>query len=430
MLNLKSVTSIAQRPAVAGAARGIVFDGRSAITVANARDKAPWWAGVPQVQAGVPEGAVAVPVDAIRQHLAHSRHLVVAPGHLHNGHGMRTEWPVEKGCEAALAMLPPQPDGEPNVECELVLDDLDRVLIVAGVQDIRPELKGVLLDFDTGAIVATDGVRLHVVREALPVLPGLSMVVPRDAARWMLHSKDERAAVRCWGLGTPQARVLLQASDGFVFAHAQDGKFPDWRAVVGGGTLEPKGARFRVDSRAISAAVEAMGKKHLQEGGSKLGVVCLDVAGGRVYAGKGPHFTAVEMAVSQPATPGVWPYFSAMQLQDLADCVGSNAEWALSDVPMAGMLRVKDGLFTGVVTVWRNNDQPSDGSEPAAAVRGGTIMTRRGAVVAEYRHVDINAKPVPEPEPCPAAVGVMADRLCGKVVKLPSHPGRKIKVMH
>lgn len=414
MLNLKSVTSIAQRPAVAGAARGIVFDGRSAITVANARNgHAPWWAGVPQAQSGVLGYAVAVPVDSIRQHLAHSRHLIVAPGHLHNGHGMRTDWPMEKGCDGALAMLPPRPDGDPEVECELVLDDLDRVLIVAGVQSDLPALNGVLLDFDAGAIVATDGGRLHVVREALPVLPGLSMVVPRDAARWLLHSRDERAAVRCWGLGTPQARVLFQASDGFVFAHAINEKFPAWRAVVEGGGLEPKGARFRVDSRAMSIAVESMGKKHLQEGEEKIGMVCLDVAAGRVYAGEGPHFVGLEMAVSQSATPGVWPHFGAMKLQDLADCVGDSAEWALPDVPMKGFLRVTDGLFTGVLALWMNNATPTNGEAAVAA---------RGAVAAEYRH--------DEPKPCPAAMGAVASQLRGKVVKLPSHPGRKIKVMH
>lgn len=429
MLSLKSVTILAERPTVAGAARGIVFDGRNAVTVAHARTPVRWWAGVPVEQ--TLDAPVAVPVDSIRQHQLRSRHLHVAPGHLHNGQGMRTEWAPAKGCDEALAMLPAQPGGAPDAEFELDLGELDRVVIAAAKQDMRGYLCGVLMDFDQGAIVGTDGNRLHVVRGVLPKRKGAQVIVPRAAAHWLLSSKDERAHVRCWGLGTPAARVLMACSDGFVFAHGLEGKYPDWARVMPDKEAR-EGALCTFDPIILSHAVENMGRLQALNGKSKVGVVCLDVASQRVFAGTGPNFHAVQLTQHRPAAAGVWPYFNAVYLQDLADSVDFGARWSFAGTA-GGALRVDEGPFSAVLMAYRENIKPSAEAVEKAHQQGQEAAPEapKAGEGAQVAPEPPKAPPQPaKPAPGPAAVGAMADQLRGKVVKLPtpSHPGRKIRV--
>lgn len=108
MINLKSLEKLARPSAVPAVARCILFDGQTAVTVANALETAPWWAGVPHAQAGVSR-PVAVPMDSLKAHQLRSRHLLVDDAGLHNGAGLRTEWAADHECNGAAALLPAMP---------------------------------------------------------------------------------------------------------------------------------------------------------------------------------------------------------------------------------------------------------------------------------------------------------------------------------
>lgn len=390
MIDLSSIIRLAQAPGVPPAAKCVVFDGHSAMSVAHASGSAVWWAGVPFEQSGLAQ-AVPVPVETLKAHRLRSRHVLVSATHLHNGADLRTEWPAEHACSGAAARLPAMPASEPVARCQVVLDELDRVAIAASVHDIRSYLQGVALDFEVGAMVATNGHRLHCQRGGVPKVPGAGVVIlPVAAVKWLLHSKDDVAQVTVWRDAAGVARALLHASDAFVFAVGLEGTFPDWRRVMP--APEACGALFAANPSAMASAVESMGKLHRLEGKEKTGLVVLDAAAGRIYAGEGPHFQAVDMPLD-PGTSGAVPLaFQADYLQDAADCVGTGARWLLPRLQgrcAPGPLLVVDGRFSAVVMPMKA--LPANG---AAAESDATE---------------------PEPEPCPAAVASVADQLMGRL---------------
>ncbi len=402
MINLKSLEKLARPSAVPAAARCIVFDGQTAVAVANAMEAAPWWAGVPHAQPGVSR-PMPVPMEAMKAHQLRSRHLLVDDAGLHNGAGLRTEWPADHACAGAAALLPAMPDGEPVAQCEIVLDVLDRVAIAAAVQDIRYYLKGVLLDFDAGALVGTDGARLHCHRGGVPVVEGAGQVtVPVDAVKWLLHSVDEVAQVTVWRMANGRAQVLLRTSDAFVFAFGLEGRYPEWQRVVP--ALGTCGARFRVDPSKLAAAVESMGKLHRLESKSKHAVVSLDIAAGRVHAGGSRLFQAVEMKADTGHGEAFPLYLTADCLKDAADCVGVGARWALPQpgkAGAAGPLLVTDGPFAAVVMPHRPPQEAEKPADQAAPVQAPAEPAPEDA---------------PEAEPCPAAVAAVAAQLVARTV--------------
>lgn len=395
MINLKSLQRLAQPSTVPPVARCIVFDGQSAVSMARALEGAPWWAGVPCPQPGVSH-PVPVPVDAIKSHLLRSRHLMVNNTCLHNGAGLRTDWPAKHACAEAAQLLPVAPEGEPVAQCQIVLDDLDRVAIAAARHDVRYFLCGVLLDFEHGALVATNGARLHCLRGGVPMAGRAGQViVPVEAVKWLLHSRDDVADVSVWRDAKGGAQVLMRTSDAFVCAAGLTGQFPEWQRVVP--ALETCGARFGLEPGALAGAVESMGKLCKLETQGKAAVVTLDVSDGRVYAGEGPHFHALDMAVDTGPGEAVPLMLSAEYLQDAADCVSPGARWALPRLPAEGAVGpvlVVDGDFTAVVMPTRH-PAPKDAPAPAAPPADAA-----GEPEAEA-----------EPEPCPAAVAAMTAQL-------------------
>lgn len=390
MINLKSLQKLAQPSSVPAAARCIVFDGKTAVTVARAQGSARWWAGVPHVQEGLSR-PLAVPVDSIKSHLLRSRHLMMDEAGLHNGAGMRTGWAADHPCVGAAALLPAMPAGAPVARCEIVLDVLDRVAIAAAVHDVRDYLQGVLLDFDNGVLVATDGLRLHCHGGGVPVVQGAGRVIlPVEAVKWLLHSAGDVAEVTVWRAGNGSAQVLMRASDAFVFAHGLDGRYPDWQRVVP--AMATRGARFRVDPVALASAVEAMGRLHKLEGKAKRGIVSLDLVAGQVRAGNSPDRCAVvEMTVDTGAGEPFAVSFTADLVQDVADCVGVGAQWGMprrGEKGPDGPLLVLQGSFVAVVMPCREPERPPVGD------------------VAEE---------VAEAEPCPAAVAAVAAQLVSRV---------------
>lgn len=391
MIDLNSITRLAQAHGVPPSAKCVVFDGRSAVSVAHASSATAWWAGVPFEQVHVSQ-PVPVPLESIKAHKLRSRVLLVGEACLYNGMGLRTELPAQHACREAAALLPSMPDGEPVARCQVDLDELDRVAIAAARQDVRYFLQGVALDFDAGAMVATDGHRLHCVRGGVPKVAGAGLViVPVAAVKWLLHSKDKAAQVTVWRDGAGTARVLLRTGDAFVFAVGVSGTFPDWHRVLP--APETCGARFAAHPSALAFAVESMGKLCRLEGNGKAGVVVLDATAGRVYAGEGPHFHAVEMPLDTGSGEANPLFFQADYLQDAADCVSTGARWVLPRALAQGApgpVLVVDGRFSAVV-------MPLNGLPKVAAV---PVPADEGAE--------------PEAEPCPAAVAAVAAQLVGR----------------
>lgn len=389
MIDLSSIIRLAQAPGVPPAAKCVVFDGHSAMSVAHAGGAAAWWAGVPCPQPEL-SGVVSVPLQSIKAHQLRSRRLLVTQTGLHNGAGLRTEWPADHASLRADLLLPSMPSGEPAAQCMVVLDDLDRVAIAAAQGGSRLHLQGVAFDFETGAVVGTDGHRLHFLEGGAPKVPGLGKVVlPVAAIKWLLRSKDDAAQLTVWADEAGGARALLRASDAFVFAVAVAGSFPEWGRVVP--AVESCGRRFQAVSSKLAAAAEAMGKLYRVNRKTQRGLVALNAAAGRVFAADSPDFQAVPTTLA-PEGDGIAPavLMDANYLQDVADCVGNGAVWHLPRYRANGVqapMLVLDGAFGAVVMPC--NPGPAETPAP---------QTEDAA----------------EPEPCPAAVAAVAAQLVGR----------------
>lgn len=415
MIELKSILKLATGPHPVRLMGTVVFDGRNAISVAHSRDAQPWWAGVPCAQPAL-KGPVAVPVDAIKAHFLRSRHLRVGKDHLHNGTGMRTEWDKKTDWTDALTLLPGQPEGTP-VQFELDLDSLDRVLIAAGDADIRGALNGVLLDLTAGRIVGCDGSRLHVFDRRVPKqLPkkgqgALHVLLPKAAAKWLLHSADQTASVSVWQLGAEQPLVLLRTNDGLVYTKAIVGKFPDYLRV-----MKPESG-FRqwalVNPGEFSDGVASMEKLHALEK-PKLLSVGVHWGEGRIYAGTGPNFVPFQHTWggpndNDPMKPEtIFGWYFPRYLADLADCVSDKAHWCLSrpadgrathELPLA----VFEADFSAVLMPQRMGDHPPT-DKPAPKTAKSRKPARQPAKVPAPAPVPSQAPEQPAKGPKPAQV--------------------------
>ncbi|MDP2369323.1 hypothetical protein [Rhodoferax sp.] len=348
---------------------GVIFDGKTAISVAHSRDSQPWWAGVPCEQPTITE-PIGVPVATIKAHFLRSRHLHVGKGHLHNGTGMTTEWKKDVDWNDALSLMPVRPDSLP-VQFDLELDALDRVLVAAGESEAAGALNGILLDMTTGRLVGCDGHRLHMFDRKVPKQSrkngqgSLHVLVPRAAAKWLLYSADEKAMVQVWGMGTEQPLVMMRTSDGVIYTKAIVGKYPDYMRIM------PNRPVFRLWARLnpaqLSDGTAAMEKLHALEK-PKFISTAVHWGQGRVYGGLGPNFVPVAIALEGPDAGTVkrdtlFHYIQPRYLADVADCVTEKADWCL--LPGDGVkaaheqaLTVYEGDFSAVVMPQRMGDTP------------------------------------------------------------------------
>lgn len=406
--------------------RSVVFDGNSAMTGAEL----DWVVGVPCVQAAI-STPVVVPVDALLVHLAKSRHLVVMPDHLTNGQGLVTPFnkPAKWDDAVALDVLPKPPEGE-AVSFDLELDALDRVLIAAGQQDIRYYLNGVLFDLTDGKLVGTDGHRMHVfnnrvpmaykrkVKSGVPVSPVVEVVLNRHPLCWIVGSASPAVKVTIWnaqrkGNAADPVPALLQAGDGFVWVrNAVKCTFPDWRRVLPAVVSRP--VWFTVDPAKLSDVAGAMGRVVHLESGGKCVEIGLNVGAATLYAGKDAQEMPVAMELHsdraeidlEALRPELWMGLQAGYLQDVADCVTREAQWMVGheDTQNQGLL-VVDGDFSGVVMNMRQPRPPKEAQE-----------AQEVAPVAQDGPQDAGDL-APEPEPCPAAVDAMAAQLVAGVLE-------------
>lgn len=124
------------------------------------------------------------------------------------------------------------------IDARKFIADLYDLSIAASTDSTRYNLCGVWLDVKHGAMVATDGHRLHIVKRDLP------KVRPGDGSDGLLIHNDAIKALRK-SIRTPGAQSLLGAEvseegdqiivncRGFdIVLHLDEVRYPNWNAVV------------------------------------------------------------------------------------------------------------------------------------------------------------------------------------------------------
>jgi DNA polymerase-3 subunit beta len=111
-------------------------------------------------------------------------------------------------------------------------DALDYLMPAMGSQDIRYYLNGLAVDYKNGAMVATNGHRLHIVDAVLNCTDADYDV--RVIPRQLLDVVKTPTSIKL-----SQSHAILTFDGGYVAAHLIDGKFPDWLRVVPDAMMRP-----------------------------------------------------------------------------------------------------------------------------------------------------------------------------------------------
>ncbi len=115
-------------------------------------------------------------------------------------------------------------------------DCLAKVIIAAGVSDLRPEISGVLMSVDSSEVklVATDTFRLAEGRIAGSQIKntfeqGVSVIIPLKTSQELGRIVPEDDDVRIY---IDQNQVLFKTKDAEAVSRIIEGKFPDYQAIV------------------------------------------------------------------------------------------------------------------------------------------------------------------------------------------------------
>jgi hypothetical protein len=107
--------------------------------------------------------------------------------------------------------------------------------------DVRYYLNGIYLDFSTGALVATDGHRLHYVPD-LELLHLHScagndhgIIIPDFVAKWIVKGAKKTDSIKLVRFESTEAiyKYALICGEKVICFKPIDGRFPDWQRVVG-----------------------------------------------------------------------------------------------------------------------------------------------------------------------------------------------------
>jgi DNA polymerase-3 subunit beta len=317
-----------------------------------------------------------------------------------------------------LDMMPSEPEAE-SVGFDLELNALDRVVIAAGVKDVRYYLNGVMFDLSDGVLAGSDGHRLHCYKNRVPSLyprketERVEVIFGRAPLKWMLDSADETARVTVWNATRPEAggrhylpQAMLRAGDGFVFIRkAIDGRFPDWRRFVP--SAEKRPVVMTVDPVKLADTVAAMGKLVTLKTLSKMAGVQLDVGRGCVYGRTADQMMPLAFGLSSDRADidldaladDLWVAANAAYLVDLADCVTAGARWHIAhENGQREPLLVIDGDFAGMVMPLRNDIPARLKQAPVKAPEAPA----EAPVVAEAEKAPAEAPEAPQQAPAEA----------------------------
>jgi len=143
-----------------------------------------------------------------------------------------------KGMDAVEFPPVPVPEGESGVrlETEPFRTAISQVAFAAAVDETRPVLTGVLLQFDGDQVTmaAADGYRLSVRTLSLPEPVGepFSVIVPARAMTELGRISSEREEPILAIVTPDQNRILFQLTDVVLVSQLIPGNFPDYRQII------------------------------------------------------------------------------------------------------------------------------------------------------------------------------------------------------
>lgn len=115
-------------------------------------------------------------------------------------------------------------------------DCLDKVIIAAGLSDLRPEISGVLMSVESSEVklVATDTFRLAEGRIAGSQIKnyfnqGMSVIIPLKTSQELGRIVSEEDDVKIY---MSQNQILFKTKDTEAVSRVIEGKFPDYQAIV------------------------------------------------------------------------------------------------------------------------------------------------------------------------------------------------------
>ena len=123
-------------------------------------------------------------------------------------------------------MLPEYLSELTPIHADNLADSLAKVAPASAKEDIRYYINGVCFDFGMCAMVATNGARLHLVKNAFTSELKGQAIVPRDAIALI-------GAKHCVAIAFSDKHCRIDhIGGGYVISKLIDGKFPDWQRVI------------------------------------------------------------------------------------------------------------------------------------------------------------------------------------------------------
>ncbi len=312
MIALKKILKVAST-AKNSMRQCVVFDGKHAIAMPDTE----WAVGVACVQKRLTR-PVQVSVDALKKYLLLNAELVVTDEGLLSASGQLLPHLEANDVFVVLAGLPLEPAGD-RLNFDLDLNALDRTLIAAAKNDIRSYLNGVAMDFSKGALVGTNGHRIHMFRDCVPKVDGGRVdaypIAPLD---FVVRSTSSHARVTVF-----DREILMVAGDVFVWSKCIDGKYPDYMRVV------PTVSKIWMSVDPVQLANAANALERAQKN-SRLSIVQLHASAGLLVSCDPPHErlpVSMNLHNHDQAQGACWMNFNANYLADAADCVTKGAKW-------------------------------------------------------------------------------------------------------
>ncbi len=123
-----------------------------------------------------------------------------------------------------------------EIQASVFKDCLNRVIVAAGISEIRPEISGVLIVAEASVLklVATDSFRLAEAKISANQFKntfeqGFKIIVPLKTAQELARIIKDGEATKIY-LGNNQ--VLFEADEAEVVSRLIEGEFPDYEAIV------------------------------------------------------------------------------------------------------------------------------------------------------------------------------------------------------
>lgn len=223
----------------------------------------------------------------------------------------------------------PLPENLPKftpIQANNLPDALVKVAPAMGKHDIRYYLNGVCFDFEEGAAMATDGHRMHLVKNAFTSELKGQAIVPRDTIA-LIGAKNITA------IAFSDKHCRIDYAGGFVISQLIDGKFPDWQRVLPQESARPHAVAF--GEKQVNAC--AMAVKLAKETKDKSPVVLLSVMGDIAYKS-----VTVDFSDDFPITYALNPIY-------LSDALETAQEGTIHLNEGNDSMLIRNGDFSAVV---------------------------------------------------------------------------------